>query len=147
MIQGTHAEFSRRGGKARSAAKTAANRAKASAFWRDVRSGRRPSPRRRRARLTPEVLSGLLSDCCRRRGVTRLDAFGQGMRNGCADGPITLLATVSGNDPRRVAALRAEMADLLGRPIELLTRDGLDQIANPFRRLSILADATPIYVG
>jgi hypothetical protein len=39
------------------------------------------------------------------------------------------------------------MADLLGRPIELLTREGLDQIANPFRRLSILADATPIYVG
>ena len=40
--------FSRKGGRARSAAKTLANRAKMTAFWRQVRRGDRPPPRRLR---------------------------------------------------------------------------------------------------
>jgi hypothetical protein len=40
--------FSRRGGQVKSVAKTAANRAKMSAFWRKVRRGELPPPRRYR---------------------------------------------------------------------------------------------------
>jgi hypothetical protein len=40
--------FSRKGGQAKSAEKTAANRAKMSAFWRRVRRGELPPPRRYR---------------------------------------------------------------------------------------------------
>jgi hypothetical protein len=69
------------------------------------------------------------------------------MRNGFTEGPISFLATISADFSTNVPALRAEMAGLLGRPVDLLTRDGLDAIANPYRRLSILADATPIYVS
>lgn len=41
-------EFSRKGGQARSAAKTAANRAKMAAYWLKVRQGELPPPRRHR---------------------------------------------------------------------------------------------------
>jgi hypothetical protein len=41
-------EFSRKGGRAKSAAKTSANRAKMSAFWQKVRRGELPPPRRHR---------------------------------------------------------------------------------------------------
>lgn len=41
-------EFARKGGLMRSPAKTAANRAKMAAFWRKVRAGEMPSPRRHR---------------------------------------------------------------------------------------------------
>ena len=41
-------EFSRKGGHAKSVAKTAANRRKMRAFWAEVRRGERPAPRRHR---------------------------------------------------------------------------------------------------
>jgi len=41
-------EFSRKGGRAKSAAKTAANRAKMASFWQKVRRGELPTPRRSR---------------------------------------------------------------------------------------------------
>lgn len=44
----THREFSKKGGRAKSAAKTVANRAKMKIFWRRVRSGELPAPRRRK---------------------------------------------------------------------------------------------------
>jgi hypothetical protein len=147
MNREAHSDVSRKGGLARSSAKTAANRAKAAAFWRDVRAGRRPSPRRQRTRLTLEDLSSRLSGYCLQNGVVRLDTFGPVAGGEGGDGPIGLLATVSMSSGKRLASLRADMAVLLGRPVNLLTRDGLEQGANPFRRLSILADATPIYVG
>ncbi len=49
--------FSRRGGQARSVAKTAANRAKMAAFWRKVRRGQLPPPRRHRK--FPEAVRAL----------------------------------------------------------------------------------------
>jgi hypothetical protein len=49
--------FSRRGGQARSAAKTVANRAKMRVFWRKVHCGELPSPRR--YRKFPEAIQAL----------------------------------------------------------------------------------------
>ena len=43
-------QLGRLGGLARSEAKVAANRAKALAFWADVRAGKAPAPRRRKKR-------------------------------------------------------------------------------------------------
>ena len=43
-------QLGRLGGLARSEAKAAANRAKALAFWEDVRAGKAQAPRRRKAR-------------------------------------------------------------------------------------------------
>jgi predicted nucleotidyltransferase len=40
-----------------------------------------------------------------------------------------------------------EMAAILGVPVHLLTRDSVEQMSNPYRRESILADAKVIYHG
>lgn len=50
-------QLGRLGGLARSEAKAAANRAKASAFWEHVRSGKAPAPRRgkKRAKRSPNA--------------------------------------------------------------------------------------------
>lgn len=48
----THAEMSKRGGQAKSAAKAEANRAKAAKYWAEVRAGTRTAPRRKKRRKT-----------------------------------------------------------------------------------------------
>lgn len=39
------------------------------------------------------------------------------------------------------------MAAILGVPVHLLTRESVEQMSNPYRRSSILADARDIYRG
>ena len=60
---------------------------------------------------------------------------------------VDLLATFAGNPGLRFFAMEADMAAILGVPVHLLTRDSVDQMSNPYRRESILADAKVIYHG
>ena len=39
------------------------------------------------------------------------------------------------------------MVAILGVPVHLLTRESVEQMSNPYRRSSILADARDIYRG
>ena len=143
-----HAAFSRKGGKVRSPAKTAANRAKAAAFWNAVRTGAKPAPRRLRAPPTPEVVANLLAEYCRQAGITRLEAFGSTVRGEAKRGSdVDLLATFAVNPGLRFYPMEEEMAAILGVPVHLLTRDSVEQMSNPYRRESILADARVIYRG
>jgi len=148
MIQVNHLTFSRKGGKARSPAKTAANRAKATTFWKEVRAGKRPAPRRLRVPPAPERVGEILADFCRQSGITRLEAFGSAARGEAKRGSdIDLIATFSENPGLRFFAMEEEMADLLGVPVHLMTRDSVDRMSNPYRRASILSDAKIIYRG
>ena len=143
-----HAAFSRKGGKVRSQAKTAANRAKAVAFWNAVRTGEKPVPRRLRVPPVPEAIANLLAAYCRQAGITRLEAFGSTARGDAKRGSdVDLLATFAGNPGLRFFTMEDEMAGILGVPVHLLTRDSVDQMSNPYRRASILADAKVIYHG
>jgi uncharacterized protein len=143
-----HAAFSRKGGKARSPAKTTANRAKALAFWDAVRAGVRPAPRRLRLPPPPTVIADLLAPYCRQTGITRLETFGSTARGEARRGSdVDLLATFAGNPGLRFFTMEDEMAAILGVPVHLLTRDSVDQMTNPFRRKSILTDAKVIYRG
>lgn len=138
--------ISQRGGRARSQAKTVANRAKAAAYWKAVRAGRRPAPRRRRAALDPGAIGRLLAECCRRRGIAALEVFGPIARGGYRPGgEVDLLATTRGGPGTRLSLTQGEMAAILGAPVHLLTRDSVDSMANPYRRASILAEATLIF--
>jgi predicted nucleotidyltransferase len=141
-----HAAFSRKGGKARSMAKTVANRAKAAAFWDAVRKGEKPAPRRLRMPPAPEMVAKLLADYCRQAGITRLEVFGSTARGEATRGSdVDLLATFAGNPGLRFFTMEEEMAAILGVPVHLLTRDSVEQLSNPYRRDSILADARVIY--
>jgi predicted nucleotidyltransferase len=127
-------------------AKTAANRAKAAAFWNAVRTGEKPAPRRLRTPPLPETVSKLLADYCRQAGITRLEAFGSTARGEAKRGSdVDLLATFADNPGLRFFTMEEEMAAILGVPVHLLTRDSVEQMSNPYRRDSILADAKVIY--
>lgn len=143
-----HRTFSRKGGQARSPAKTVANRAKATAFWDAVRAGRKPSPRRLRVPPAPAVIANLLAAYCRQAGISRLEAFGSTVRGEARRGSdVDLLATFAGNPGLRFFTMEGEMSAILGVPVHLLTRDSVGQMTNPYRRESILRDATEIYRG
>ena len=143
-----HTAFSRKGGKARSLAKSAANRAKAVAFWSSVRAGGKPAPRRVRVPPTSEVIAAMLAAYCRQAAIARLEVFGS-MARGKArhDSDVDLLATFSRNPGLRFFTMEDEMAAILGVPVHLLTRDSVEQMSNPYRREAILADAKLIYHG
>jgi predicted nucleotidyltransferase len=141
-----HTAFSRKGGKVRSMAKTSANRAKAVAFWNAVRTGEKPAPRRLRTPPTPETVSRLLADYCRQAGIMRLESFGSTARGEAKRGSdVDLLATFADNPGLRFFTMEEEMGAILGVPVHLLTRDSVEQMSNPYRRDSILADAKVIY--
>lgn len=143
-----HTTFSRKGGKVRSPAKTAANRAKAVAYWNAVRTGQKPAPRRLRIPPAPEVVATLLAEYCRQAGIARLEAFGSTARGEASRGSdVDLLATFSSNPGLRFFAMEEEMAGILGAPVHLMTRESVEQLSNPYRRDSILADARVIYNG
>lgn len=143
-----HTAFSRKGGKTRSIAKTVANRAKAMAYWGAVRAGERPAPRRSRVPPTPEVIAQMLAPYCRQTGITFLEAFGSTARGEERRGSdVDLLATFARNPGLRFFSMAEEMAAILGVPVHLLTRDSVEQMTNPFRRESILAEAKVIYHG
>jgi uncharacterized protein len=143
-----HATFSRMGGRARSQAKTAANRAKAVEYWNAVRTGEKPAPRRLRIPPAPEAIAMLLAEYCRKAGITSLEAFGSTARGEAKRGSdVDLLATFVDNPGLRFYAMEQEMAAILGVPVHLMTRDSVEQMSNPFRRESILTDARVIYHG
>jgi predicted nucleotidyltransferase len=143
-----HRTFSRRGGKARSPAKTAANRAKAAAYWESVRAGDLPKPRRRRTPPAPQAMARMLATYCRRKGIVRLEAFGSTARGEAGRGSdVDLMATFSRNPGLQFFTMGEEIAEILGVPVHLLTRDSVEQMSNPYRRESILTDAKVIYGG
>ena len=41
--------------------------------------------------------------------------------------------------------MQEELASIVGRPVDLVSRRGLERSRNPYRRNPILAAATPIY--
>lgn len=143
-----HATFSRKGGQARSPAKTVANRAKAIAYWEAVRNGSKPRPRRLRVPPAPETVARLLVDYCRQVGITRLEAFGSTARGEAKRGSdVDLIATFRTNPGLRFFTMEEEMAAIVGAPVHLLTRESVEQMSNPYRRASILSDAREIYRG
>ena len=71
-----------------------------------------------------------------------MEAFGSTARGEAKRGSdVDLLATFASNPGLRFFTMEEEMAAILGVPVHLLTRDSVEQMSNPYRRESILADA------
>lgn len=113
-----------------------------------MRAGLRPSPRRLRVPPPPDTIAALLAPYCRQHGITRLEAFGSNARGEARRGSdVDLIATFADNPGLRFFTMAEEMAAIVGAPVHLLTRDSVEQMSNPYRRESILADAQLIYHG
>lgn len=90
----------------------------------------------------------MLADYCRQAGITRLEAFGSAARGEAKRGSdVDLVATFAGNPGLRFFTMEGEMAAILGVPVHLLSRDSVEQMSNPYRRASILAEAKVIFRG
>ncbi len=58
---------------------------------------------------------------------------------------IDLMATFGANPGLRFFTMEDEISAILGVPVHLLTRESVEQMSNPYRRASILADARETY--
>jgi len=126
------------GGRARSPAKTAANRAKARRYWEEVRAGQRPGPRRPKCPPPAERLAELLADYCRERGIRRLEVFGSVARGTARRGSdVDLIATFTHPPGLAFFAMEEELAELLGVPVHLLTSGAVARMSNPYRKAAI----------
>jgi predicted nucleotidyltransferase len=144
----THKAISKKGGQASSHAKTMANRAKATAFWSAVRAGKLPAPRQPRIPPRPADAGRLLSAYCRSHGIARLEVFGSAARGDARRGSdIDLIATFAANPGLAYYSMADDMAEILGVPVHLLSRDAVDGLTNPYRRRSILEEAAVVFDG
>ena len=141
-----HKTLSRKGGQVRSAAKTKANRAKAAAYWDEVRAGRRPPPHRPRTPPTLETLAEQLAPFCRENHIARLEVFGsvaQGKARRGSD--VDLMVTFEHPIGLRFFSLEQELSQIVGAPVDLITRESVERMTNHYRRDSILSHARQIY--
>lgn len=92
-----------------------------------------------------------LADYCRRNHIIELALFGSALRDDFrSDSDVDLLVTfapeahVSLMDRVR---MEDELASLLGRPVDLVSKRGIEQSANWIRRREILGAAHVIYAA
>jgi predicted nucleotidyltransferase len=96
-----------------------------------------------------EVPDEAIEAFCRKWKITQLEAFGSVLRNDFRpDSDIDLLVTFEPNSRTTLfdlVSMEAEMATLLGRPVDMITRKGIEQSKNYIRRKAILGSAQPLY--
>jgi predicted nucleotidyltransferase len=86
---------------------------------------------------------------CRERGIARLELFGSALRDDFRDNSdVDLLATLR-DDARPTlldwADMQERLAQLFGRPVDLVSRRAIERSRNRYRKRAILSTATPIY--
>jgi predicted nucleotidyltransferase len=87
---------------------------------------------------------------CHQRGIERLELFGSALRDDFRpDSDVDLLCSLR-SDTRCTllgwADLQLKLAEIFGRPVDLVSRWAIERSQNPYRRNAILSTATPIYV-
>ena len=92
-----------------------------------------------------------LSELCTRWGVRELAVFGSALREEFrADSDLDVLVTFQ---PDRtpslfgLAELASELEELVGRPVDVLTRPAVEASRNPYRREEILRTAEVLYAA
>lgn len=90
-----------------------------------------------------------LSQFCRERGIARLELFGSALRDDFRDeSDVDLLVTLQIDAHPTLldwADMQEKLAELLGRPVDLVSRRAIESSRNRYRKHSILSTATPIH--
>jgi len=88
---------------------------------------------------------------CRRWEIAELALFGSVLRDDFgADSDVDVLVTFApdaGTTLFDMVDMQEELQAILGRPVDLLSRRGVEQSRNPFRRKAILSSAETVYVA
>ncbi len=92
-----------------------------------------------------------LAVLCRRFGVTRLEVFGSAARGASFDPKrsdadfLVTFAPAARNDLTAFADFTDALEELLGRPVDLVERQAVEESRNFIRRRAILNEAETIY--
>jgi predicted nucleotidyltransferase len=90
-----------------------------------------------------------LGQFCRAHGIARLELFGSALREDFRSGSdVDLLATLRGDARPTLldwADMQGKLAEVFGRPVDLVSRRAIERSRNRYRKQSILSAATPIY--
>ena len=90
-----------------------------------------------------------ISAFCRKWQITRLEVFGSALREDFRpDSDIDFLASFAPGSRWSLfdhVAMEEELAGLLQRDVDIVSRDAVEQSHNPYRKKSILESAHAIY--
>ncbi|MSU57873.1 MAG: hypothetical protein EXS35_06775 [Pedosphaera sp.] len=91
-----------------------------------------------------------LAKLCRERGIARLELFGSAVGEDFrADSDVDLLCTLRPEVKCGLfewVAIKFAFEEFFDRPVDLVSRPGIEASKNRFRKHAILTTATPIYV-
>jgi uncharacterized protein len=86
---------------------------------------------------------------CHRHSISRLELFGSALRNDFTEhSDVDFLATLRPDAHPTLldwAQMQQELADIVGRRVDLVSRRAIERSRNAYRREPILATAKPIY--
>ena len=90
-----------------------------------------------------------LGQFCREHGIARLELFGSALREDFrSDSDVDLLATFRAEARPTLldwADMQEKLAEVFGRPVDLVSRRAIERSRNRYRKHSILSTALPIY--
>jgi predicted nucleotidyltransferase len=86
---------------------------------------------------------------CREHGIARLELFGSARGGNFRESSdVDLLATLREDAHPTLldwADMQGQLAEMFGRPVDLVSRRAVERSRNRYRKHSILSTATPIY--
>ena len=87
---------------------------------------------------------------CQERGIARLELFGSALREDFRDSSdVDLLATLRADASPTLldwAEMQEELAELIGRRVDLVSRRAIERSRNRYRKHAILSTAKALYV-
>ena len=94
---------------------------------------------------------GKVAEFCRRWKITELSLFGSVLRDDFRpDSDIDVMVSFSPDSDWTLfdlVQMQFELEEIFARPVDLVTRRGIEQSMNPFRRKAILSTVEPLYVA
>lgn len=96
-----------------------------------------------------DIADDRIAEFCRRWGIVELALFGSAARGALRpDSDIDLLASFHEESTRTLfdeARMELELEQMLGRPVDLISRSAVEATDNPIRRNEILSSAVTVY--
>jgi predicted nucleotidyltransferase len=91
-----------------------------------------------------------LREFCLAHGIARLEFFGSALRKDFRpESDVDLLCTLRPGVRCTLLGwvdMRLKLEAIFGRPVDLVSRWGIERSQNPYRRTAVLSTAQPVYV-